>query len=145
LETVDEQIDVFEGFTIEEQVAMLVESLDELEKNRTSGVNPTQQLIDLYLAGDLDQLAAEANKQSPRDQALNQKMMARVVDDRNTKMAARIAELCAKKPSRSHFFAVGALHYAGETGILNQLTKKGFKIRRLAPADASSLVRKPAA
>jgi uncharacterized protein YbaP (TraB family) len=145
LETVDDQVNVFDGFSNEEQVAMLVEALDELDKTRTSGVSPTQQLIDLYLAGDLDQLAAEANKQTPRDQALNKKMIERVVDDRNTKMATKIAELCAQKPSRSHFFAVGALHYAGETGILNQLTKKGFKIRRLVPADATAFVRKPAA
>jgi hypothetical protein len=145
LETVDEQVSVFEGFTDQEQVRMLVEALDELEKPRSGGLSPTQQLISLYLAGDLDQLAAEANKQSTGDPALNKKMVARVVDERNTKMAAKIAELCAKRPARSYFFAVGALHYAGETGILNQLTKKGFKITRLGPEDAASIVRKPAA
>jgi hypothetical protein len=100
----------------------------------------------LYLAGDLDQLADEAKKQDlSGDQALNKKIETRVIDDRNTKMATKIAELCSRKPARSYFFAVGALHYAGDTGILSQLTKKGFKITRLGPADASSIVRKPAA
>jgi len=76
---------------------------------------------------------------------LNKKMITRVVDDRNTKMAEKIAELCAKKPAKSHFFAVGALHYAGDTGIVSQLTRKGFKVTRLGPNDATSIVRKPAA
>jgi uncharacterized protein YbaP (TraB family) len=146
LETVDEQVGVFEGFTYEEQVRMLVEALDDLEKPRPGGLSPTQQLIELYLAGDLELLAAEANKQSSSgDPALNKKIITRIVEDRNTTMSAKIAELCAKRPARSYFFAVGALHYAGETGILGQLEKKGFKITRLGPGDAALIVRKPAA
>jgi len=145
LETVDEQVGVFEGFTNEEQVLMLVDSLDELEKAVPGGRSPTQRLIDLYLAGDLNQLAAEAHKQTTGDPALNKKIIARIIDDRNLKMTAKIADLCAKQPSKSYFFAVGALHYAGETGILNQLAKKGFKVTRLGPEDAATIVRKPAA
>jgi uncharacterized protein YbaP (TraB family) len=145
LETVDEQVAVFEGFTMKEQIQMLIEALYDLEKPRPSGNSPTRELIDLYLAGDLDRLADEATKSSSTDTDLNKKMLFRVVDERNNKMAAKIAELCAKRPARSYFFAVGALHYPGETGILNQLTKKGFKVTRLGPADAGSFVRKPAA
>ena len=145
LETVEDQIGVFEGFTIEEQVKMLVETLDEFEKPHAGGLSATQELISLYLAGDLNRLAEEATKDSPSDPALNKKMVARVIDERNAKMTAKIAELCAKRPARSYFFAVGALHYAGESGILTQLAKKGFKVTRLTPADAKSMVRKPAA
>jgi uncharacterized protein YbaP (TraB family) len=145
LETLDEQVAVFEGFTKEEQTKMLVAALDELEKPRPGGVSPTEELINLYLAGDLNRLAAELEKQYPQDQALNRKLMTRLVDERNTKMSARIADLCAKKPPRSYFFAVGALHYAGDTGIISQLTRKGFKITRLGPADAATVTRKRAA
>jgi len=146
LETVEEQIGVFEAFSVKEQVQMLVEALDELEKPHADSASPVQQLIGLYLAGDLEKLAAEANDQSQAgDAALNKKMTTRVVDERNTKMSAKIAELCARKPAKSHFFAVGALHFAGETGILRQLEKKGLKITRLGPNDASSIGRKPAA
>jgi len=146
LETADEQVGIFDGFTNEEQVQMLVAALDDIEKSRPSGITPTQELVGLYLAGDLNQLASEANKQYPGDQALSKKMMARIVDDRNTKMSEKIAQFCANKPARSYFFAVGALHYAGDTGIISQLTKKGLKITRLGPSDAGSIVpRKPAA
>lgn len=145
LETVDDQVAVFESFTTQEQVRMLVTTLDDLENPRPGGISPARELVDLYLAGDLNRLAAEVNKQYPQDAALNKKIVARVVDERNTKMTAKIAELCAKKPSRSYFFAVGALHYAGDSGIISQLAKKGFKVTRLGPNDAASIVRKRAA
>jgi hypothetical protein len=145
LETVDEQVAVFEGFSNEEQIRLLVAALDDFEKPRPDGISPTQKLVSLYLAGDLDKVVEEADKQRPEDDVLNKKVTARLVDDRNLKMASRIADLCNKKPARSYFIAVGALHYAGDTGILSQLSKKGFKITRLGPADAASIVRKPAA
>jgi hypothetical protein len=145
LETVDEQIGVFEGFTIQEQVKLLTSALDDLDKPRPGGLSPARHLVNLYLAGDLAGLAGELNEQYPDDAALKKKMVARVIDDRNLAMADRIAARCATKPARSYFFAVGALHYAGNTGIVTQLTKKGFKITRLGPADAASIVRKPAA
>ncbi len=145
LETVDEQIAVFEGFTQEEQVKMLASTLDELEKPRPGGISSTRELVDRYLAGDLAKLAEELNEQGPDDAALKTKMLTRVVDDRNSTMANRMAALLARKPAKSYFFAVGALHYAGDTGIISQLTKKGYKVTRLAPSDASSIVRKAAA
>src|SRR5262249_19244 len=131
LETVDEQVAVFEAFTNDEQAKMLVSALDDLEKPRPSGKSPSRELVELYLAGDMDRLAAEMNKQQPQDAALNRKFSGRVINDRNTKMTEKIAQLCAKKPAKSHFFAIGALHYAGDAGIVSLLTKKGYKITRL--------------
>src|SRR6185369_11851650 len=96
LETVDDQIGVFEGFNNEEQVKMLVETLDEFEKPRKDGLSATQELIRLYLSGDLNALAAEATKQTTGDEALSKKMVDRLIDTRNTKMSAKIAELCSK-------------------------------------------------
>ena len=93
--------------------------------------------MNLYLAGDLNQLALELKEQGPEDEALKKKIVARLIDNRNLTMAERIAALCAKKPARSYFFAVGALHYAGDTGILSQLARKGFKITRLGPSDVA--------
>ena len=143
LETVDEQVAVFEGFTMDEQVRMLASTLDEIEKPRPGGLSSIRQLVNLYLAGDLNQLAAELKEQGTEDEALKKKIVARLIDNRNLKMADRIAALYAKKPARSYFFAVGALHYAGDTGIITQLTKKGFKITRLGPADVPSIVPSP--
>jgi uncharacterized protein YbaP (TraB family) len=131
---------------MQEQVRMLVEALDEMEKPKAGDVSPIQELIQLYLEGDLDALAADATKETSGDSALSQKMTERVVHERNNKMVEKIIDLCARKPARSHFFAVGALHYAGETGILRQLEKKGYKVTRLTAKDAAAIAaRKPAA
>jgi uncharacterized protein YbaP (TraB family) len=145
LETVEEQLAVFDSFSDEEQVRLLVASLDDMEKPRPAGVSATKEVVDLYLAGDLDRLAVEANKRFAENDPLHKKFMTRLVDDRNILMANRIAEFCRKKPTQSHFFAVGAMHYAGATGIITQLGNKGFKVTRLGPNDAKSIVRKPAA
>ena len=145
LETVDEQVAVFDGFTMDEQVRMLVSTLDEMEKPRTGGVSSSRELVDLYFGGELAPLVRKLNEESPDDPALQKKMTKTIVDDRNLKMAERIAERCRKNPARSYFFAVGALHYAGDTGIVNQLSSKGFKVTRLTPRDAATIVRKPAA
>lgn len=144
LETVDEQVAVFEGFTMEEQIKLLVSTLDEIEKPQPSG-SATRQIVDLYLAGDLNKLAVQLNDEGPDDAALKKKITERLIDSRNLKMTERIAALFAKRPARSYFIAVGTLHYAGDTGIISQLSKKGFKITRLTPADSRSIVRKPAA
>jgi uncharacterized protein YbaP (TraB family) len=101
--------------------------------------------VDLYLAGDLEPLAAELNKQDLEEAAVEKQFQARLIDDRNVKMADRIAARCRDNKTRSYFFAVGAAHYSGETGILAQLAKKGFKVTRLTNADAGSIARKPAA
>src|SRR5439155_25964210 len=114
-------------------------------KPHPGGRSLSRQLVDLYLARDLNQLALEVKEQGPEDETLKKKIELRVIDSRNTRMADRIAALCAKKPARSYVFAIGAHHYAGDTGIITQLTKKGFKITRLGPADAPAIVRKPAA
>jgi uncharacterized protein len=145
LETVDEQLAVFEGFTMQEQVRMLTSVLDDIEKPRPGGLTSSRELVDLYLRGDLEPLASKLNEEYPDDPALLKKMMTRVVDDRNLKMVTRIIERVGKKPARSHFFAVGALHYVGETGIVTQLTRKGFKVVRLTPRDAGSIVPKKVA
>jgi uncharacterized protein YbaP (TraB family) len=69
----------------------------------------------------------------------------RGIDERNTRMVERIAVRLGQTPPRSYFFAVGAAHFVGETGILSQLTKRNFKVTRLGPRDAGRTVRKPAA
>ena len=53
LETVEEQIAVFEGLTTEEQVEFLRNTVEELEKG---GGNPIEKVIKMYLAGDVEPL-----------------------------------------------------------------------------------------
>src|SRR5215470_3708769 len=70
IETVEEQTDVlFNSLPIETQAKMLVAAIDEVEHQKP-GENPVRHLVDLYLAGDLEPLAAELNKQDTEEAAL---------------------------------------------------------------------------
>jgi uncharacterized protein YbaP (TraB family) len=145
IETLEEQTAVLDSVSMEDQTKLLVAALDEIEHPKPGEENPIRRLVALYLAGDLAPLASELNKQDPEHEILGKQFQTRLLDDRNVKMADRIAARCRENKTRSYFFAVGAAHYAGETGIVNQLTKKGFKVTRLKSADAPSIARKPAA
>ena len=146
LETLQEQTDVlFNTVPLKDQAKAFVAALDEVEHPKPGEGNPMKRLVDLYLAGNLEPLAAELDKADPEMEALGKNFQAKLIDDRNTKMADRMAAHINEKKNRSYFFAVGAAHYAGTTGIISQLTKKGFKVTRLTPADAASIARKPAA
>jgi hypothetical protein len=145
IETLEEQTSILNSVSMEDQTKLLVAALDEIEHPKPGEENPIHRLVNLYLAGDLVPLAAELNKEDPEEQILGKQFQTRLLDDRNVRMADRIAAKCSTNKTRSYFFAVGAAHYAGETGIVNQLMKKGLKVTRLKPADAASLVRKPAA
>ena len=134
LETLEEQAAVLEVLTLEEQVKAMASYLDQMERPRPGQVNSARQLVDLYLAGDLNRLTEELHRQDPEQEALRKKFMTRLLDERNLKMADRIAAGLAEKPPKSYFFAVGAGHYGGETGILAQLAKKGFKVTRVTAA-----------
>ncbi len=142
IETLQEQTSLLEGIPMEAQKKLLVTTLDEIEHPKPGEENPIHHLVNLYLAGDLVPLAAELDKEDPEQKALFQ---TRLLDDRNVRMAERIAAKCSANKTRSYFFAVGAAHYAGESGIVNRLTKMGLKVTRLKASDAALIVRKPAA
>jgi len=77
-----------------------------------------EQMIKTYLEADLVKLAAysDEEEQGWRDRLLIQ---------RNIKMARRIDSLMSK---RTMFFAIGAAHLAGDSGVISLLRKRGFRV-----------------
>ncbi len=132
LETVDEQLAVFEGFTNAEQASMLKLTLDSMDEAHAKGRSPTDELIKGYLSGDLAKLSLMMTEAMRMDPVLFGKFSARALDDRNKLMVDRILAKRAERPDKTCFFAVGALHYAGETGILGLLKKKGLIVTRVS-------------
>ena len=65
------------------------------------------------------------------DPVLFGKFSVRAVDERNKLMVERLLVKRAERPDKTCFFAVGALHYAGETGIIGLLRKKGLTVTRV--------------
>lgn len=131
LETVDEQLAVFEGFTNEEQARMLKLTLDSMDEAAAKKKSPTEDLIKGYLSGDLAKLSLMMTESMRLDPVLFGKFSVRAVDERNKLMVERLLVKRAERPDKTCFFAVGALHYAGETGIIGLLRKKGLTVTRV--------------
>ena len=133
IETVDEQLDVFDGFSEEEQIRLLADALDHMEKEAEREKSYYEQLVEIYLGGDQDQMLEEMKEELDEDDPLDAKFFKRVLTDRNLLMAERIAAKIRGNPSRSYFFAIGSAHLAGEEGVLQLLKAQGLRLSRLAP------------
>jgi uncharacterized protein len=131
LETIDEQLAVFEVLTMDEQVRLLKLTLDTMDEAHKAGRSQARELIEAYLTGDLDKLADMSNESMKGEAELQKKFMARALDGRNVVMVDRLLAKRAERPTKVCFFAVGTLHYAGAEGILSLLEKKGLKVTRV--------------
>jgi uncharacterized protein YbaP (TraB family) len=131
LETPDEQIAVFESFTLPEQTRMLELTLDEIERVKPGGHTQTQELIDAYLSGDMAVVSNVMEEAMAGDRALMARFQDIAITRRNNHMTERILALRKEQPSTTMFVAVGTAHYAGPTGIVAQLQKAGLKVSRV--------------
>ncbi len=131
LETVTEQVDIFDNLSTDEQVRMLEETVARLEKARKEGVSPLESLKQVYLSGDEHALwKAMYSEFDPNDE-LSVRLMKQLLDDRNVRMVKRMLQRALAAPEHPHFVAVGAGHMPGEMGIVSLLRKTGFTVRRL--------------
>lgn len=117
LETVDEQLAVFEVMSIKDQVFLLKETL------KTSP-DIWEQMLKLYLQGDLNALL----KLSHSDDAIMKDLYKRLIDDRNLKMLKRMEKLLQKGNA---FIAIGALHLPGEKGVLQLLKQRAYVVKAI--------------
>lgn len=143
LETIEEQIHVFESLTDDEEVELLSVTLDHMEEGGEDGA--MEALVDAYLSGDETRLVKIAFEYMKEDDPLTEKFMKVAVDDRNVRMTERIVEKLLKEPGRVHFFAIGALHYPMEMGILALLDERGYEVTRVTADDAMRLEERLAA
>jgi uncharacterized protein YbaP (TraB family) len=134
LETIAEQLSVFEELTLAEQIQMLEQTLDLLDEFKKKGEDPVEEMLLAYLAGDSKKMLAAMLESYDPENALDKKVMKRLFFDRNVRMADRIADKIKLAPDKGFFFAVGAGHLLGDEGMVRLLEKKGYKLKRiLAP------------
>jgi len=136
LETVEEQIDIFESFTEDEQVEILRETLDQLEGG---GAQYGEKMIQAYLAGDGDRLWKVMYEYVDPDNPVDRKFMRIAITERNQRMADRIGERLKNNEDKIYFFAIGAAHYDREDGILALLKDMGYAPQRLNASDLERL------
>ena len=128
LETVDEQLSVFDDIPIADQIGLLNSALESLaEKDQAY-----QQLIDAYLSGNLENLVQVSASQQPKDDRLARLIRQKLISERNQKMFERMQ---MRLQAGNTFIAVGALHLPGEQGLLQQLQQAGYRLTRIAETE----------
>lgn len=131
LETPKEQLNLFEQFTVEEQVELLDSMLQFMADMRSQNKSYTDEIIDAYLGGDLEELEALMVDYEMEDTALQEKFEKLFIENRNKLMAKRIEMRLNAHPKERAFFAVGAAHLYGDQGLPELLRKQGFKVERV--------------
>ncbi|MGQ0595225.1 MAG: TraB/GumN family protein [Gammaproteobacteria bacterium] len=129
LESVEEQAAALSGLPLNDQIALLNDAVchyDALQREVAG-------LLRAYLDRDLGMLMALAlYRTSERYQASGQDHYSRLMDSllwkRNRLMVERMAPRLAEGSS---FIAIGALHLAGERGVLALLEDLGYRVSRV--------------
>lgn len=121
LETAAEQIEVFDGLMLPDQIALLKETL----RARHHFNKYWEQLIAAYLARDLAALMAVAKKHGLGDARLQRVLEERLLGRRNRIMAARMEP---RLKEGNAFVAVGAAHLPGRDGVLQLLERNGHRV-----------------
>lgn len=117
LETVDQQLSLFDGFSYKEQAEMVMGSLRDEEKSKKSFDDMQQ----IYLTQNLDNLYTFMKKDA--DSPIGNSRV--FLEDRNQNWIPKMKEMMK---NQTVFFAVGAAHLAGPEGIIELLIKEGYTL-----------------
>lgn len=126
LETIEEQLDVFEGLTEGEQVAMLRATLEELD----AGVEMLDEMTQMWRRGDVEAIA-RTTTESMDGQANLEK---RILHDRNERWVPQIEALL--QSGRPALVIVGMGHLAGRGSVIELLREEGYQVSRVRSAAA---------
>src|SRR6185312_17284313 len=121
LETLQEQLGVFETLTSEQQARFLDLVVTEM---RDVG-SDTQSVITAWRTGDAAKLAALLGDEYKSFPALYRTL----VSDRNKRWVPQIERLLKERDN--YFVIVGALHLVGDGGLLELMRRDGFKAEQL--------------
>lgn len=119
LESVDDQLSVFDQIPLEDQYRSFYEYAGNLDKGRQE----FKKLIKAYNKEDIGQLV-----QMVADSPEYRDYQDILLDNRNRNWIEPMGELMKKGPV---FFAVGAGHLGGEHGLIQLLKYEGYKLTRL--------------
>jgi uncharacterized protein YbaP (TraB family) len=129
LETIEEQLDVFDGLTFAEQIEQLDETLDEMESGRA--VRELTELRDSFFSGDAERVRRALDSSNDKRSPVDLKLERLVFTERNIRMTDRIRAQLGDGKAR--LWAVGAGHLVSKDGIVARLRQAGFTVTRLDP------------
>lgn len=129
LETPKEQLVHFDMLSPQEQELLLIDSINQTEDDQY-----TQALKRWYIKGELggfSELQETFKDTDPQIQALDDKLFTSLLIERNTRFLQRIHLILQKNPQQNYFFAVGAGHLAEEYGLIEELRKQGYQLKKV--------------
>lgn len=121
LETLKEQATLFSDLSTPEQVKLLTDTVchyDQIEED-------FQVMKAFYLKRDLSGLYNYAQRFSMQDKPVYEKLMKKLIQDRNHTMAERMQTFLKEGNA---FVAIGAMHLPGKEGVLALLEKQGYSV-----------------
>ena len=119
LETIEDQIQVFEDIPYSEQVKELLRSAND---NLAYDRSVIKRLLEVYKS---ENITGMLDMMSEDDANITANFQDEMLDQRNKNWIPRIEEFSKKKPT---FFGVGAGHLAGKNGVIKLLRKAGFTV-----------------
>jgi uncharacterized protein YbaP (TraB family) len=119
LETLSEQLAIFDHLSHQDQISLLIDTLD----NSVAMNDLNEELILAYLSGNLDKIYQQSLVIDAGNSELAIRLRERLIDQRNSIMLNRLLPVLDKGYA---FVAVGALHLPGKQGLLQLLRDKGF-------------------
>jgi uncharacterized protein YbaP (TraB family) len=131
LETVEDQLSVFDDRTFAEQTQFLLDSASDAPELD----GDLERLVEAWRKGDLAALEKEFLKERARTPALYDALLGA----RNRKWVPQIAALL--DDDRDYLVVVGALHFVGPDGLLKLLAKDGYPATPLADEPVSAIKR----
>lgn len=120
-ETPEHQMDLLESLGGNDQESFLLKTIDELDEMEDSFLD----LVDAWKAGDLDELNELLNKGFEDYPALKQSLLIQ----RNLNWMDEIESFT--ECNKDYLIIVGAGHLAGDEGLINLLTEKGYSIEQI--------------
>jgi len=125
LETIEDQISIFDRIPYEDQAKELLEMIREIQEGKNSGKAEFSKLVSIYKAQDLDAMVEHSGEEMFKDM---QNAEQELLINRNNKWIPKILNL---SKDNSIFYAVGAAHLGGKYGILRLLSKEGIKVKAI--------------
>lgn len=128
LETLDDEFSAFERTPIDEQVQGITRFVDDPKQV----VTQTMRMHDQWMAGDLDGLGRDALVRMRSETPVTYRLL--LVDRNNAWLPQLKARLDAHHAGDNTLAVVGALHLAGEDGLLAKLRAEGYRVERICTA-----------
>lgn len=127
LETVDQQLMVFDSMTIEQQLIFLRDTVEFMRSTLNDEISFIEASINNYLQGDLQGLMTHLMSYM-KDNEFYTNLLNRLIDQRNLNMTDKMLVLVNDSPDKKYFFALGAGHFWGPKGIGVILEERGYSI-----------------